>query len=223
MIRNCIAELAKKSPCQFELISQESENLDFYIANNKDYERFLVILEAPTLLTPGRLNELVQESTPTQLLQDPSFAKNTDLVVLFNVDDLTDIYQHEHSIFDIEEDGYSFKKHVLYFTNKEVLLLDRNELEQIEELLLDPESFKQYKDSPSKPSAYSLACRLFVKLPFLQVPVQETQLQDASEMADDLLRKADVMELTAQLEQLIVSCDDHQAVIEEYVREQMAN
>lgn len=223
MIRKYIDELAKNSPCQFELLSQECESLDFYIAGNKDYERFLVVLESATLPTPGELNELVRLSTPDQLLQDPSYAKNTDLVVLFNVNDLTDLYQHEHSIFDIEEDGYSFKKHVLYFTDEEVSTLGQKEFNQIEELLLDQESFKQYKDSPTTQSAYSLACRLFVKLPFLQVPVKETELQDASRMADDLLKKAGLLELTSQLEQLITSGNDHQTVIEEYAREQMAN
>ncbi|TOP55622.1 ABC-three component system middle component 1, partial [Vibrio parahaemolyticus] len=88
--------------------------LAFYKATHSSYQRFLVILESDKLSTPSELNEYIQDNTPQSLLETPTFAKNTDLVVLFRLDSLTKLNQYEHQIFDIEENAYSLKKHVLY-------------------------------------------------------------------------------------------------------------
>ncbi|TOB46386.1 ABC-three component system middle component 1, partial [Vibrio parahaemolyticus] len=68
------------------------------------------------LMKPNELNQWVLANTPHLLREHPTFAKNTDVVVLFELDRLADIIDHESEIFSLEEDGYSFKKHVLYYS-----------------------------------------------------------------------------------------------------------
>jgi len=220
MIRRLIKELAASSPCQFELYQQEHEHCDFYRASGEVYQRFLVVIETDQLLPPTKLNQLIQLATPQELLQTPSYAKNTDLIVLFRLENLSDVIQFEHEIFDIEEDSYSFKKHVLYFSSSE---LEKIGEQNVNELIKDQIAFNNYKEDPMTESEYGLVCRLFIKLPFLSVPVQEAEMEDPCELADQLLEQDGLLALTNSLEKMVNNNPDYQAIIEEYVREKMAN
>lgn len=225
MIKHIIQQVAEKSPCQFQQLESPFEDLDFYEAKDSRFQRFLVILEVNQLCSPSELNAQVQNKTPESLLTKPSFAKNTDLVILFKLDELTDLPQQEHSIFDIEENAYSLKKHVLYYTTKELDQLkqyfDRGE--DIDSLISSSEAFTDYKENPNEETAFSLTCRLFVKLPFLAAPIQESTLEDANKIADQLLSEKQLLTFFQSIELQIAKGSEYKKVMEALIDEQMAN
>jgi hypothetical protein len=224
MIRKIITALSNQSPCQFELVNQEAEQFSFYRATSKDYQRFLAVVKVTKLMTPSKLNQWVLINTPDALKEQPAFAKNTDVLVLLEIDRLANIVDYESDIFALEEDGYSFKKHVLYYSKAELDLLNNMDISAIATLIKDQSKFSLYKKFPLEESEYGIASRIFIKLPFLSVPVDESELDDPCTLADNYLKSANVLELSNEFERLCVSSENnYQAIVKEYIRGKMAN
>lgn len=225
MIKQIIQEVAESSPCKFKLLESPLKSLTFYQAGDSNYQRFLVVLETDMLIAPSELNDKVQNSTPPILLETPSFAKNTDLVILFRLDSLAELNQYEHSIFDIEENAYSLKKHVLYYTASELELLKQylDLGEVIENLITTPDLFNQYKDNPNKETAFSLACRLYIKLPFLAVPAKKSTLTSANKLADTFLNNENLLDFSNSLEQQLSDGREYQEIMEALIDEHLEN
>lgn len=225
MIKYIIQHVAESSPCQFRRLESTSEELTFYKAGEPNYQRFLVVLDTALLSNPSELNDKVQNLTPQILLETPSFAKNTDLVLLFRLDSLTELPEYEHNIFDIEENAYSLKKHVLYYTAAESEQLKQylDSGSSIETLITNSEFFERYKINPSEETAFGLACRLYVKLPFLAVPAKETTLTSASQLADRFLSEKQVLAFFNSIEKQLNDGSGYQEVMEALIDEQVAD
>ncbi|MBF4259850.1 ABC-three component system middle component 1, partial [Vibrio anguillarum] len=175
--------------CQFELVEQDAEHFSFYQSTSNNHQRFLAVVKVLKLMKPNELNQWILENTPDVLREQPTFAKNTDVVVLFELNRLADIVDHESEIFALEEDSYSFKKHVLYYSQTELDLLNENDTSDIANLIKDQSKFSLYKKSPMVESEYGIASRIYIKLPFLSVPVDESELDDPCQLADEYLQK----------------------------------
>lgn len=224
MINQIITTLSSNSLCQFDLVEQAVEQFSFYRATSPDYQRFLVVAQVATLMKPSELNQWVLENTPDELKELPAFAKNTDVVVLFELDRLADIVNYESEVFSLEEDGYSFKKHVLYYSQAELTYLNDMDANSIANLIKDQSKFSLYKKSPLAESEYGIASRIFIKLPFLSVPVDESELDDPCRLADDYLQHANLLALSNEFESTIGNGGtDYQAIVKEYIRGKMAN
>lgn len=225
MIKQIIQQVVEGSPCQFQQLETPLEELTFYKAAHLSFQRFLVILASDRLSTPSELNDYIQGNTPQSLLETPTFAKNTDLVILFRLDSLAKLHQYEHKIFDIEENAYSLKKHVLYYTEAESEALKQylDSGESIETLIIEPESFNHYKENPLKESAFSLACRLYVKFPFLAVPAKEATLTNANQLADQFLSEQQLSNFYNSIELQLTVGNEYQKVMEALINEQMAD
>ncbi|WP_419227066.1 ABC-three component system middle component 1 [Alteromonas sp. OM2203] len=223
MIKQIVQRVAENSSCLFERLESDFEDYSFYVARDPNYQRFLVVLETDQLSAPSELNEQVQACTPPILLGTPSFAKNTDLVILFKLGSLTELKQYEHNIFDIEENAYSLKKHLLYYTSTELEQLNEY-LElggTLYELLANSDAFNRYKQNPTEETAFSLACRLYIKLPFLAVPAQEAILTSANELAEQLLSEAQLLPFLNSIEQKLGDGHTCQEIMEVLINEQM--
>ncbi|EMD1213800.1 hypothetical protein VQD75_004868 [Vibrio alginolyticus] len=224
MINQIINTLSSNSPCQFELVEQDAEQFSFYRSMSSNYHRFLAVVKVSKLIKPNELNQWVLANTPHELREHPTFAKNTDVVVLFELDRLADIIDHESEIFSLEEDGYSFKKHVLYYSQTELDLLNEIDTRDFANLIKDQSKFSLYKKSPLVESEYGIASRIFIKLPFLSVPVDESELDDPCKLADDYLKNVDLLALNNEFEALIANNgNNYQTIVEDYIRGKMAN
>ncbi|MFH4444059.1 ABC-three component system middle component 1 [Vibrio alginolyticus] len=224
MINQIINTLSSNSPCQFELVEQDAEQFSFYRSMSSNYHRFLAVVKVAKLMKPNELNQWVLANTPHVLREHPTFAKNTDVVVLFELDRLADIIDHESEIFSLEEDGYSFKKHVLYYSQTELDLLNEIDTRDFANLIKDQSKFSLYKKSPLVESEYGIASRIFIKLPFLSVPVDESELDDPCKLADDYLKNVDLLALNNEFEALIANNgNNYQTIVEDYIRGKMAN
>lgn len=224
MINKIITSLSNRSHCQFELIENELEDFSFYKATSTNYHRFLIIVNLSKLINPSEFNQWVLLNTPEVLREQPAFAKNTDVIILFELDKLEDVVFYESDIFALEEDSYSFKKHVLYYSKEEAELLHNINIDTIPDLIKDQTKFNEYKKTPLKATDYGVASRIFIKLPFLTVPIDESELDDPCIIADNYLKKLNLLEFNNELEGLIVkNRNNYQILIEEYIRGKMAN
>ncbi|TOP55616.1 hypothetical protein, partial [Vibrio parahaemolyticus] len=93
----------------------------------------------------------------------------------------------------------------------------------IENLVTEPESFNHYKKDPSEESAFSLACRLYVKFPFLAVPAKEATLTNANQLADQFLSEQQLSDFYNSIELQLTAGDGYEEVMEALINEQMAD
>lgn len=151
-------------------IESKSNEISFFKKENGELRRYIITYKIEQLEDATVINELVINNTPTELLEAPAFAKNTDLIIIFQLDKLSNYKQYEKNIFDIEENAYHFKKYVLYYSSEENQLVSGKKFENIKAVLSDHEEFSIYKADPPRPSLYNMAARMFIKLPFLEMP-----------------------------------------------------
>ncbi|UBH29554.1 ABC-three component system middle component 1 [Aeromonas enteropelogenes] len=224
MIDKIVSYLSTHSPCHFELMQSASEAISFYKSKSPTYQRFLTVITLDTLIKPSELNQLVLLHTPKSLIEEPGFSKNTDVIIIFRISDLNDVSDYEGDIFSLEEDSYSFKKHVLYYSDQELELIKSINIDNIYDLIKDQSKFKVYKQNPFKASIYSIICRIFIKLPFLSVPVDESELDEPCIYADKDLRKARLFSQCQDFESTIERYNsDYTLAVKEYIHGKMAN
>jgi len=132
---------------------------------------------------------------------------------------LGDFDIHEKKIFSIEEDPYYFKKYVLYYSEEEVNLLGNKKYNDLKEIILDRDLFKTYKDNPNYPSKYSFSARFFIKIPFLNVPVNEKEMPGLEVMLKERLLKDRLVDFDSHLEKGINNNSDHSELLKEYENE----
>ena len=225
MIKKIVNRVAEGSSCQFELVNNIDESILFYRSGISTHQRFLVVLDTDELSSPSELNAKVQEITPQAFHKMPSFAKNTDLILLYRLENINNLYLFENQIFDIEENAYSLKKHVLYYTERELEQLNSylDTGENLETLIKDPDLFNEYKNNPIQETAFSLACRIYVKLPFLEVPAKESNLIDPNEIAEKFLSNKNLSEFFNSIQKQVNDGNEYDSIMEALINEQMAD
>lgn len=153
----------------FELVFKFN-NIHFFKKDNSDHKRYIIVFYTENLIESSELNDYIISNVPHDLLDAPSFSKNTDLIVLYKIKDEDDYKKNEKLILDIEENAYHFKKYVLYYTSQEIKLLEDKTYKDVISSLTNHEMFSAYKKNPLLPTSYSLAAKIFIKLPFLSMP-----------------------------------------------------
>jgi hypothetical protein len=185
----------------YKLISNDtnteshSENLSYLIQAKGDKKRFLALFESKTMASPQKLNDFVNKSAPEVFKVDPAFARNTDLIILHQLDHRADFKNIENEVFNIEENPYYFKKYFLYYSEEELSLLANQNFNSLAQVVIDEKEFAEYRETPLAPSLYSIAARLFIKVPFIKVPIKEGSLKPIQIYLDEALIEKDVHEL----------------------------
>jgi len=139
-------------------------------------ERHLVVATLTDLPPVTELNERAKVNAPPTLVEAPSFSRNTDLILLYQLGTLAEYERYERQILEYEEDKYSFKKYFLYFSSAENTILTDHGFEDIKDVLNSSEEFHAFKRDRSKPSIYAFAARMFIKLPFLRLEIASKAL-----------------------------------------------
>lgn len=218
MIMNVIDEalLAHK----FTMIHQTGST-SFYLREEGAAIRFTILHRLDKLPNPSDLNELIYSLAPDSFLSRPEFRKNTDLVCINRHDNVPDFTKIEEAIFSIEEDPHFFKKYVLYHSKAEEKCLEDSSFDKISSTISDKNQFLTYKAAPLKATQYSVAAKIFIKLPFLELPFSQealvplrTQVATAVEN-DDLVKEYLVIQ-----NQTDISVDE---IIEEMISVELEN
>lgn len=199
-----------------------SDNIFFFKKENNDYQRYVIILETESLDTALSINNLIIENTPKDLIESPSFNKNTDLIITLALPSLSEFKKNESKILEIEENAYHFKKYILYYSEGESELLNGKSFKDLQNTLTDHNAFKGYKNNPLNPSLYSLAARIFIKLPFLEMPIQNQNILPIEMQIKNLVNENNLDSLYKKLN----SCDSVSAtdkLIKELINEELKN
>lgn len=111
---------------------------------------------------------------------------NTSVIFVVKVNNYDLDEREKRSIFKIEEDPYFYKKYVLWYTDEELVdinkfintenmtnsVMNKEIFTLMKEIMEQPEKANKArykKTSVSDIKAYMLLCRLFIKLPFLSL------------------------------------------------------
>ncbi|ECY2689832.1 hypothetical protein F6879_22170, partial [Salmonella enterica] len=74
---------------QFIEVESTLENISFFKKEKDALRRYIITYRTDKLEDASFINELIINNTPTELLEAPAFAKNTDLIIVFQLDKLS--------------------------------------------------------------------------------------------------------------------------------------
>ncbi|WP_111884247.1 ABC-three component system middle component 1 [Acinetobacter sp. CFCC 11171] len=154
----------------------KNDSLIFFKKEQGDYKRYIICYSVESLHAASSINEYVLNNTPEYLKELAAFSKNTDLIVFLCLENLSEFKKIEKDVFETEEDAFFFKKYVLYFMNQEVDLIENMSFDEIKNVLSNSQAFGEYKKNPLSPSLYSFIARIFIKLPFLEMPKTKQEI-----------------------------------------------
>jgi len=200
-----------------------TDSSTYYLRQSHEAIRFAIVHQLDVLQPPDKLNDTITQAAPKDFIEHPAFKKNCDLICLLKLNQLAEFKELEDAIFSIEEDAYYYKKYVLYYSDAEEQALDKFDYETLGKTISDKAQFDQYKNSPLSATAYSLATKIFIKLPFLELPHKTRELIPLRLQAETAVAEAG---LTAEYEKLQATLDDESALdtlVKEMIRNEMEN
>ncbi|NNA16714.1 hypothetical protein NQ186_02515 [Pseudomonas zeae] len=199
------------------------ESLTYFSQHSGDRKRFLAVVECTNVPSPQVLNKLVLLHAPEIFKSDPAFDKNTDLIVLYKLKRRADFNEIEGKVFGIEENPYYFKKYFLYYSEEELRLLEGHSFDSISAVVIDDRMFADYRDEPLLPTIYSVAARIFIKLPFVKVPVKESSLKPLDIYVDEALAEKKLTDLHVRIFNDSAAGIDAAKLIESLIHEEVEN
>ena len=154
----------------------ETDLTSFYIRESGSAIRFAILHKLDQLSSPAELNASINQSAPDSLLSHPTFKKNCDLICIYHLNKLAEFKDHEEQIFEIEEDPHFFKKYILYYSDTEESAIQNYSFKRLVATIADKRQFSDYKSNPLTATQYSVAAKVFIKLPFLVLPFTRGEL-----------------------------------------------
>jgi len=173
MIRKLINEALIAHDFKMEM---ENDRTGFYVRESGSAIRFAILHKLDELPAPAELNAKINHSTPATFLEHPAFKKNCDLICTHHLTTLAEFKKHEERIFAIEEDPHFFKKYILYYSDSEEASIQNYSYADLVHTLSDKDQFSSYKNNPLAATKYSVAAKIFIKLPFLELPFKRKKL-----------------------------------------------
>lgn len=220
MLREILDEAALKNGF---ISVQKIENLSFYMKSDAGSERYLIFFELPSLLSIDAIQDIVLQAIPDSFKEQPAYSKNCDLLLIHKFAHLIEYQNFEDKILSYEEDPFHFKKYFLYFIRPEEDMVRTKNFEDLESIVGDQAKFSDYKKSPLQPSVYGLAARIFIKLPFLEMPRSEHDLVPLSADVDEAVAKAGLKDLNAKFNVYDVDPDIAELLTKDLINDELEN
>lgn len=204
------------------LLESQTDNSSFYIRKCNKSIRFAIVHNMYELKKPELLNAEITKTAPLTFKNNPAFSKNCDLICLLYNDSL-DFSEKSSDLLSIEEDPYYYKKYVLYYDRAEKNILNNIEFIDILNIIKDMEQFEFYKSDPDATSLYSLATKIFIKLPFLRLPYQEKELVPLETQAYEAVEREGLLSFFEKIQKSIITSQDDDILIMELINEELEN
>lgn len=154
---------------------EEIESSDFKIFSLKEKHNYWVVISR------NNLTKIKEEQTiiflkAKEVINQPQFDKNANLLVLYNISNTEDA--NKDAILQTEEDPFHFKKSVIYYTTEELnklseLIGTSDITSAIETLILKEEVFTKHKSAFDANEYQSLLYRIVHKIPFIQINIAQ--------------------------------------------------
>lgn len=199
----------------------ESDLTGFYVRESGPAIRFAILHKLHELSTPSELNAAVNHSTPTSFLGHPAFKKNCDLICIHHLNKLAEFKSHEEQIFAIEEDPHFFKKYILYYSDTEEVAIKNYSYADLVKIISDKSQFSSYKNDPLAATQYSVAAKIFIKLPFLELPFTRRDLVSLRLQASESVAEEGLDEIYAIIQKFTANGMDE--LIRELINNELEN
>jgi hypothetical protein len=199
----------------------ETQSTRFYCRESSSAIRFVILHELEELMDPSTLNAAMNQLVPEVFSSHPSFRKNCDLICVHHLKQLADFKSHEEKIFAIEEDPHFFKKYVLYYSDAEDGTLRGQTYKDIQATIADKALFDRYKDQPLTATQYSVAAKIFIKLPFLELPFVKRELVPLRMQAQGAVSEAGLTATYESIQKL--NKNNLESLIKEMIDDELAN
>lgn len=202
---------------------KEHENnlTSFYIRESGSAIRFAILHRLDDLTTPSELNAVINHSAPASFLEHPAFKKNCDLICVHRLNKLAEFKNHEEKIFAIEEDPHFFKKYILYYSDTEDVAIQDYSYADLVETISDKGQFNNYKADPLAATRYSVAAKIFIKLPFLELPFIRRKLVSLRLQAGEAVAEEGLSATYAAIQR--ATADNMDELIKELIDNELEN
>jgi hypothetical protein len=170
----------------------QTDLTSFYVRETNSAIRFVILHKLDELHAPAALNATINQSTPESFLNHPAFKKNCDLICVHQVNKLAEFKDNEEQIFAIEEDPHFFKKYILYYSDAEASAIQEYSFDKLVTTISDKSQFSNYKSDPLAATQYSVAAKIFIKLPFLELPFTRGELVSLRLQAAEAVAEAEL-------------------------------
>jgi hypothetical protein len=199
----------------------ESGFTSFYIRESGSAIRFAILHKLDELSTPPELNSAINQSAPAAFLGHPAFKKNCDLICIHHLNKLAEFKNHEEQIFAIEEDPHFFKKYILYYSDTEEVAIQNYSYADLVKTISDKSQFSNYKNDPLAATQYSVAAKIFIKLPFLELPFTRRELVSLRLQAGEAVAEEGLDATYAAIQRLTANNTDE--LIKELIANELEN
>lgn len=168
----------------------------FSLSNEQGRKEFFLIIQTDNLepFISKTVTEKGFEKIYSLLIKEafyrPDFNKNTTLIFLFKSENPLPTEKIKRQIYEVEENPYYFKKHVLIFTENQVIdLKSKCEAITVENLnsLVNNIDFKEFKNKPDSNDYKQLLLNIYVKFPFLKTPNKKKDIENLTSKISTLL------------------------------------
>lgn len=202
---------------------EEKANTDFKIYALKEQQNYWVIVQYDDLdkIISEQIELFVKAK---EIIQEPTFDKNANLLVLNRVEAISNI--KSENLLQIEENPYHFKKSILYYTEEELKNLsdtigDSIALPTIESLILTDTIFEKHKMHFDANDFESLVYRMAIKIPFIKINI--TQTNNLKSLEEINKKSVENNQLNDLLEQnfFSLSDEDFSAMTDEAILEKL--
>lgn len=170
----------------------QTDLTSFYVRESESAIRFVILHRLDELLRPAELNAAINQSAPESFLSHPAFKKNCDLICVHHLNKLAEFKDNEEQIFAIEEDPHFFKKYILYYSDAEASAIQEYSFNKLVATISDKSQFSNYKNDPLAATQYSVAAKIFIKLPFLELPFTRGDLVSLRLQAVEAVAEAEL-------------------------------
>ncbi|RRS07464.1 hypothetical protein EAG18_17095 [Pseudoalteromonas sp. J010] len=174
----------------------------FYRREKGSAIRFVALHKLDKLSSPTEVNAAINQSAPDSFLSHPTFRKNCDLVCIHHLNKLAEFKDHEEQIFAIEEDPHFFKKYILYYSDTEETAIEGCSYRDLLEIIEDKNQFNNYKNDPLAATQYSVVAKIFIKLPFLELPFTREKLVSLRLQASEAVSEEGLDDTYATIQKL---------------------
>jgi hypothetical protein len=199
----------------------ETDLTSFYIRESGPAIRFAILHKLDELSSPADLNAAINQSAPEPFLSHPTFKKNCDLICIHHLNKLAEFKKHEEQIFAIEEDPHFFKKYILYYSDTEEAAIQDYSFDNLVSTISDKSQFSNYKNDPLAATQYSVAAKIFIKLPFLELPFTRGELVSLRLQVGEAVTEEGLDATYATIQKLTANNADE--LIKELIKNELEN
>lgn len=199
----------------------ETELTSFYIRESGPAIRFAILHKLDELPSPAELNSKINQSAPDSFLNHPTFKKNCDLICIHHLNNLAEFKNHEEKIFALEEDPHFFKKYILYYSDTEESAVQDYSFDKLSATISDKSQFNDYKSAPLDATQYSMAAKIFIKLPFLELPFTRREHVSLRLQAGEAVAEEGLDTVYKKIQRL--TADNTEELIKELIDNELEN